>query len=350
MAAHHEIPPALTYAAANLWNFASNSSDFTDVEQLRSLVTFTGSESESWFLLISVAMEAQAAGMIETLSEALEAIKRRDYDTIVFALNELRHCINNVGELLERMYERCEPQYFYDEIRPFLAGSKNMEAAGLPRGVFYEDGHGGGEWLQLRGGSNGQSSLIQFFDIVLGVEHKSNGNNTPAPGERSFQEEVKDYMPGPHRRFLLHVSRMGSIRELATQPATTESQAALQTAYKAATDALTDLRNKHIKIVTRYIILPSKKHCKKSADKKNLATSGAEGKVELTGTGGTSLVPFLKQFRDETTQAGRLPKPSAADDRLPRLVEALPQREQTATMERMRATARRGSLACVDDN
>jgi indoleamine 2,3-dioxygenase len=30
------------------------------------------------------------------------------------------------------------------------------------------------------------------------------------------------------------------------------------------------------------------------------------GAGELTGTGGTALLPFLKQSRDETFQAGRL--------------------------------------------
>jgi Indoleamine 2,3-dioxygenase len=64
---------------------------------------------------------------------------------------------------------------FYHQIRPLLAGSKNMAAAGLPNGVFYELGEGQGEWRQYSGGSNAQSSLVQLFDIALGIQHTASG-------------------------------------------------------------------------------------------------------------------------------------------------------------------------------
>ena len=309
MSSHLELPPVLTYAGANLWNFASTSNDFTDLTQLRTLVSATGTESEAWFLLISTAMEARGADIIDTMLEAIESIKARDYKTITNALHELRDCITEVGNLLERMYERCDPMIFYHRIRPILSGSKNMGAAGLPRGVFYDEGDGRGQWRELRGGSNGQSSLIQFFDVVLGVDHKGNGNSSPEAGEKSFHAEVREYMPGPHARFLLHVARMGSIRELALLPATTEEQKRLRAAYTEATEALSEFRNKHIQIVTRYIILPSKKPFT-GGKTQNLASSSSKNvkTEELVGTGGTTLMPFLKKARDETSQAGRLEK------------------------------------------
>lgn len=300
----------LTYAAANLWNFTSSSNDFTDLSKLRTLVSATGTESESWFLLISVAMEAKGADIIDTMLEAIEAIKTRDYTTIINALEDLRDCIREVGNLLERMYERCDPMVFYHQIRTILAGTKNMAASGLPRGVFYDEGDGRGQWRELRGGSNGQSSMIQFFDVVLGVDHKGHGNSSPESGEKSFHAEVREYMPGPHARFLLHVAQMGSIRELALLPTATEEQQQLREAYTAATDALGEFRNKHIQIVTRYIVLPSRKPYT-AGKRQNLASASSLSKdtKELTGTGGTSLMPFLKQARDETSAAGRLQRP-----------------------------------------
>ncbi|KAM0289426.1 hypothetical protein ACHAO9_006079 [Fusarium lateritium] len=302
---HLELPPVLTYAAANLWNFSCSGEDFTDLGQLNTLHTFTGTESESWFLLISVAMEARAGAIIPRMMEALNAVKTRDYDVIIAALEQLKTCIDGVGDLLERMYEKCDPMTFYYKIRPFLAGSKNMEAAGLPNGVFYDEGDGKGEWRHLRGGSNGQSSLVQFFDVVLGVEHITSGNNTAVKGEKSYHDIVKDYMPGPHSRFLTHIARMGSIRELALQTPSTPAQERLQRAFTSATESLTLFRNKHIQIVTRYIILPSRQGSK--AGPQNLASSSSKkAGEELTGTGGTTLVPFLKQSRDETSEAGRL--------------------------------------------
>lgn len=295
----------MTYAAANLWNFSCTGDDFSELSDLDTLVSFTGTKSEAWFLLISVAMEARAGAVIPPMMAALDAVKTRDYDVIISALNGLRACIDGVGVLLERMYEHNEPSVFYNQIRPFLAGSKNMEAAGLPKGVFYDEGEGKGEWMQLRGGSNGQSSLIQFFDIVLGIEHSTTGNNTPEKGMPSYHQLVRDYMPGPHARFLVHMTRMGSIRELANLPAVTEEHQRLQVAYKAATEALTIFRTKHIGIVTRYIILPSKQAA--MGGRQNLASSSSKKDgEELKGTGGTTLVPFLKQSRDETADAGKL--------------------------------------------
>ena len=307
----------LTYAAANLWNFSSPGLDFTNLEDLRTLCSFTGTESESWFLLISVAMEAKGAAIISTMLCALEAIKsHRDncHGILTAALDDLRDCICDVGVLLDRMYERCDPMTFYHRIRPFLAGSKNMAAAGLPRGVFYDEGDGRGSWRELRGGSNGQSSLIQFFDIVLGVDHRGGNNGNPDGGEDSFHVEVRGYMPGPHRRLLVHTTRMGSIREFVAHLTAGhdgplgEEQQRLRAAYVGATEALTEFRNKHIRIVTRYIVLPSRQPWNGDSRKQNLASSSSTAKESqhLTGTGGTSLMPFLKQVRDETTVAGLL--------------------------------------------
>ncbi|KAI3399460.1 hypothetical protein diail_6722 [Diaporthe ilicicola] len=322
---HLEVPPVATYAALNLWNFTSSTDCFTDLDSLKSPHTFTGTEDESWFLCVSVAMEAQGAYIMPTMLKALRAIHTRDYSTITSALDELSVCIKKVGLLLDRMREKCDPMVFYHKIRPFLAGSMNMAAAGLPRGLFYDEGNRQGSWQQWRGGSNGQSSLIQFWDVVLGVTHTSEGSNNPhfkagKPEEKSFHQEVREYMPGGHRRFLEHVGRSGSIRALAMMPTSGEEHARMQEAYTAATKTLTGFRNKHLGIVTTYIVIPSRKPWTGDAGKKavNLATmstkqqnekkdAGKNGAdKELTGTGGTALLPFLKQARDDTLESGQL--------------------------------------------
>ncbi|PFH60079.1 hypothetical protein XA68_11497 [Ophiocordyceps unilateralis] len=287
-AEHLELPPVLTFAAAALWNFSCAGDDMSRIEDLSLLFSFTGTESESWFYLISVAMEAKASGILHTMMNALAAVKTRDYQVITEALYDLCRCIQELGALLNRMYEKCDPLVFYHDIRPLLAGSRNMESAGLPRGVFYDEGDGRGEWRQLRGGSNGQSSLIQFFDVVLGVEHKGHGDTT------SYHSEMREYMPGPHRRFLIHAARMGSIRELALAPQTTDEQRQLHAAFVAATRALGAFRNRHLQIVARYIIVPSRQAPSPtdpdpavSKWRQNLASSCSAQQVDdgLRGTG-----------------------------------------------------------------
>ena len=58
-------------------------------------------------------------------------------------------------------------------------------------------------------------------------------------------------------------------------------------------------RDKHIQIVTRYVVLQAKK-TEKMGSSSTLRSGLARKKKEERGTGGTSLLPFLKQCRDET--------------------------------------------------
>jgi indoleamine 2,3-dioxygenase len=67
------------------------------------------------------------------------------------------------------------------------------------------------------------------------------------------------------------------------------------------------MRDKHIQIVSRYIILQSRGARAASQPGepskpavKNLATAAPKDNKKLRGTGGTALIPFLKQARDET--------------------------------------------------
>ncbi|TGJ78408.1 hypothetical protein E0Z10_g10359 [Xylaria hypoxylon] len=315
---HLDLSPVATYAALNLWNFSSTGEDFTDLNNLKALHTFSGTEDESWFYVLSVAVEARGARIISLMLQAMDVIKHKDYETVTHALRNMATCIRQLTQLLDRMSEKCDPMVFYHQIRPFLAGTKNMGAAGLPNGVFYDEGDGIGHWRQLRGGSNGQSSLIQFFDLVLGIDHTSTGNHKtskesskPAkstPGELSFHEEVRLYMPGPHRKFLASVSKLDKIRDFVHSAPISPAQQRLCQSYQDATEAFGDFRQAHMQMVTRYIIVPSRKPAPSSSFGMNLATTSLHsdrGSVkELTGTGGTDLIPFLRTTRDDTYQAG----------------------------------------------
>ena len=295
-----EVLPIATYSALNLWNWrqSSQDSDLCEPDNVQSLHTLTGTDDESWFYTISNAMEARAGPIIARSLAAIEAASNNDSSTVIEALKYCRQSIDDIGRLLERMDERCRPQVFYHDIRPFLAGSMNMDAAGLPRGVFYDEGDGNGTWRKYRGGSNGQSSLLQFFDAVLGVKHDRSAG---------FSTEMRKYMPGPHARFLYDIEAVANIRDYVDSH---QRNVDLVTAYNDAVASLGGFRDKHIQLVTRYIILPSRMgKPQQSTGRIDLATSstkmacGKEAVQELVGTGGTKLMPFLKTSRDETMEA-----------------------------------------------
>ncbi|KAF2745429.1 indoleamine 2,3-dioxygenase-like protein [Sporormia fimetaria CBS 119925] len=295
-----EVFPVATYAALNLWNYRPlrEDADLTQPDNLVALHTATGTDDESWFFIISNAMEARAGPLIEAMLAAMEAAELDDASTIIESLEYFKRSLQDIGKLLERMDERCNPQVFYHTIRPFLAGSMNMEAAGLPRGVFYDEGDGKGSWKKYRGGSNGQSSLLQFFDAVLSVNHTRCGG---------FHAEMRRYMPGPHARFLDDVEANANIREYVDN---NQDNGKLLAAFNEAVSALTEFRNKHIALVTRYIVIPSRQGPPKtSTARKDIASASTEmGSMkekmqELVGTGGTKLIPFLRTSRDETSEA-----------------------------------------------
>lgn len=294
---HLEVNPIATYATLNLWNWrAIDDADITQPDNLVALQTATGTDDESWFLIISCAMEARAGPLIDRMLGAMEAVHLDDVPTIIDALDYFAQSMEDIRRLLERMDERCNPQVFYHTIRPFLAGSMNMEAAGLANGVFYDEGEGKGSWRKYRGGSNGQSSLLQFFDAVLSVSHTRCGG---------FHEEMRRYMPGPHGRFLDDIEAIANIRDYVESH---QDDVALTTAFNQAVKALSVFRDAHIALVTRYIIIPSRMpKPENGVIRKDIASASTKTALEaqtqeLRGTGGTKLIPFLRTSRDETNE------------------------------------------------
>lgn len=326
------LPPVATYAGVCLWNFKPIFRDepIDSLDNLSTLVTFTGALDESWFYLVSVAIEARGAPIIPLMLDAIAAARIGDRRTVTECLHTFAERLDELGAILQKMYENCDPHVFYHRIRPFLAGGKNMADAGLPNGVLFDDGTGQQTYRQLGGGSNAQSSLIQFFDIILGIEHRPTGekpknHNSSSeselegqapPSRHNFIHDMRSYMPGPHRLFLEHVSNVANIREFVQSH---RSDRELSIAYDACLAMLRSLRDKHIQLVSRYIIVKSREsrsHSRSLSPRSapqpvphNIAsatTSAASpqkakpSNKKLRGTGGTALIPFLKQARDET--------------------------------------------------
>lgn len=323
-----QLPPVATYAALCLWNYKPifPNEPIDDLENLATMNTFTGSLDESWFYLVSVAIEARGAPILPIMMTAISAARAGDSKTVAACLRSFAERLNELTAILQRVHENCDTNIFYHRIRPFFAGSKNMAEAGLPNGVMYEDAAGNVEYRQYSGGSNAQSTLIQFFDVILGIEHRPTGekrDNGPAPEDRGrrgkehgFIAEMREYMPREHARFLADVGAVTNIRSFVEGR---KDDTDLCLAFDACLAMLSAFRNKHINIVTRYIIVKAREARARSGSPQatrqrvNLATASSKNqqgpeskdepdknKADLTGTGGTSLLPFLKQARDET--------------------------------------------------
>ncbi|KAJ5443790.1 Indoleamine 2-3-dioxygenase [Penicillium daleae] len=311
IAKHLELPPCATYAALTLWNYTTVPElDLTEPDHLSVLTSFTGTKDEEWFMVISVAIEAKGARLVPLMLDAIAAARANDASRLTALLCRFTDGLQDLTGTLRRMYEKNDPHVFFHQLRPFLAGSKNMAAAGLPHGVFYDLGDGQGDWHQYSGGSNAQSSLIQTFDIFLGVSHSATGGTSMKSSGTSYIQDMRNYMPAPHKRFLETLSALSNIRSYVTS---TQAESPLKEAYNAAVLTLSSFRDAHIQIVSRYIIMPARNNVpvdQRTTEKVNLATASAQIKglnetnpTGLYGTGGTSLIPFLKQTRDATKSA-----------------------------------------------
>ncbi|CAI4215019.1 unnamed protein product [Parascedosporium putredinis] len=267
--------------------------------------------------------------IIPIMMTAIAAARRDDAKTVTRCLRAFAERLTDLTAILQRIHESCDPSIFYHRIRPFLAGTKNMADAGLPHGVMYEDADGNVDYRCYSGGSNAQSSLIQFFDIILGIQHRPTGEKRPAgPGAgktgsasgHNFISEMRQYMPKDHARFLNDVEMVANIRDY-VESRTDDPDLCL--AYDACLAMLSAFRDKHIAIVTRFVVMKAREARARSRSRSpvatrqrlNLATASSRSqqqgprrgeepdgakKSNLTGTGGTALLPFLKQARDET--------------------------------------------------
>ncbi|KAG0669688.1 hypothetical protein C6P45_003431 [Maudiozyma exigua] len=303
-----ELPPTATYSSVVLWNYnVVDSSQPLNLENLSSGLTFTGSFDEAWFYLISVYFEKIGSQCIKYGLRAVESINHGDNVSFLENMKLLASSIDRLTEILKRMDEKCDPYVFYFRIRPFLAGSKNMAKAGLPHGIRYGTN---GEYQQWSGGSNAQSSLVQYLDLLLGVTHFSDGGKEHYPrklitNESQFKKNsyllnMRQYMPAPHRHFLEYVDQVTNIRQYVLSQGTDSCE---RLAYDTCISILKNFRDVHLGIIKKYILIPARaeRMNETNVKRQGLANSKSSNVNGHVGTGGTSLVKFLTQCRDETS-------------------------------------------------
>ncbi|RKP09782.1 Indoleamine 2,3-dioxygenase [Thamnocephalis sphaerospora] len=306
--------PVVCNAAVVIWNWKRiDPNGPYDLSNMTTLHTFSGAMDESWFYLITTAIEARGGRALGAIVGAAAETKAEApcLDTLAQHLSVLADEIEEMGKILIRMYERCDPYVFFWKVRAYLAGWANMKEAGLPDGLHYEGVDAPGVYRQYPGGSAGQSALMHALDIALGVKHHRTGSSS---GRNKFMEAMRDHMPGPHRKFLEDLERNVDIRgfvdQLSASPAaagpyTIKAVEHTTSAYNRCVDQLKQFRDRHIQMVTLYVVMPARKGPVvggyRGVDTRHTGLARpSDGNNVHRGTGGTDVMPFLKQMRDET--------------------------------------------------
>lgn len=278
------LPPILVYADCVLanWKKKDPSGPMT-FENMDILFSFPGGDCGKGFFLISLLVEIEAASAIKVIPMILKAVQNKDQDTLQKALLEITGCLSKALDVFHQIHKYVDPNLFFNVLRIYLSGWKGN--AKLPEGLLYE-----GFWdtpKMFAGGSAAQSSIFQCFDVLLGIQHSSDEASSA-----EFLQEMRTYMPQAHQKFLQSLESKPSVREFVIS----EGGDSLQTIYNECVDAMATLRNYHLQIVVKYIVIPAKQS-------QNLQLSEEPSESENKGTGGTDIMKFLKSVRDTTKAA-----------------------------------------------
>ena len=266
------VPLVGVYAGLVLYNwYLQYPEKPMTVENLHSMIAFTGTEDESWFYMITAQIELDAVPAINAIWEGVAAKKEYNTAKLISSLAVIERTIPVMQRTLERMSERCNPYEFFVNIRPFFAGTKGLDA--FPNGMIYEGVES--KPCKFHGSSAGQSSAVKAIDHFLGIRHYGS--------DEEFLDAMQYYMPQKHREFLQYVkSEQSSLRQYVVESCNEE----LIKHFNAAIEAFVKYRSQHLIVVTRYMI--------------NQKRHGVNASLEAKGTGGTHFMSFLKNVRDNT--------------------------------------------------
>ncbi|XP_036157564.1 indoleamine 2,3-dioxygenase 1 [Myotis myotis] len=278
------LPPILVYADCVLanWKKKDPSGPMT-YENMDILFSFPGGDCGKGFFLISLLVEIEAASAIKVIPTIFKAVQNQDRDTLQKALLDITSCLQKALEVFHQIHEYVDPDLFFNVLRIYLSGWKGN--AKMPEGLLYE-----GFWdtpKMFAGGSAAQSSIFQCFDVLLGIQHSSDEASSA-----EFLQEMRTYMPPAHQKFLHSLESKPSVREFVLS----EGDDSLQAIYNKCVDAMVSLRNYHLQIVAKYIVIPARQS-------KNTQPSEEPSESENKGTGGTDVMKFLKSVRDTTKSA-----------------------------------------------
>ncbi|XP_008286875.1 indoleamine 2,3-dioxygenase 1 [Stegastes partitus] len=284
------FPPIFTHADGVLanWKKKDPKGPF-DMDNLELLVSIPGGESVRGFFLVTLLVELAAAPALRNIPTVINGVRSGDTEAVARALEGISQSMQDMTDALKLMQVYVEPAVFYGKMRIYLSGWRDNPC--MPNGLIYEGVQT--EPMEYSGGSAAQSSLLHCFDELLGVKHEGNS--------ASFLIRMRNYMVPAHKRLIQDISLQPSLRSFVEQQACER----LNQAFHQCVTKLTALRSYHINVVSRFITVPAARarQLRNQSQSSSEMVSEAPTALEERGTGGSSIITFLKTVRDETKDA-----------------------------------------------
>ena len=265
--------PLLPYSAYVLDNWSRiDKARPVALENIRMVQNFLGGSDENWFVMVHVAIEAEAGVLLDNAAQLVAAARDEDADLCEALLTGMDAAWERIYAVFARMPERCDPYVYFHRVRPYIHGWANNPALG--EGLIYEgvDKFAGAPQA-YRGQTGSQSSIVPSMDALFGVRHS-------ADPLKAFLDELHHYRPVAHRRFIEDMAAQTTLREFVSR---TDSPT-LRDAFNACLEQVARFRTRHLEYAASYI---------------NKQAGSIAGNDPDVGTGGTPFMKYLKKHRDE---------------------------------------------------
>jgi indoleamine 2,3-dioxygenase len=265
--------PLLPYSAYVLDNWARiDKAGPVALENIRMVQNFLGGADENWFVMIHVAIEAEAGVLLDNAAQLVAAAREEDADLCEALLIGMDGAWERIYAVFGRMPERCDPYIYFHRVRPYIHGWANNPALG--EGLIYEGVEKfAGKPQAYRGQTGSQSSIVPSMDALFCVHHSADPLKT-------FLDELHQYRPVPHRRFIEDLAARSTLRAFVSRT----NSPALRDTFNACLEQVARFRTRHLEYAASYI---------------NKQASSIAGNDPDVGTGGTPFMKYLKKHRDE---------------------------------------------------
>ena len=268
------VAPLLPYSAYVLdnWYRLDKAGPIT-LENIAMYQNFYGGADENWFVLIHVAIEAEAGVLLDNAAKLVTVARNGDEAEATRLLREMDEAWERIYAHFARMPERCDPYIYFHRVRPYIHGWANnpaLEGGGL---IYEGIERYEGKPQAFRGQTGSQSSIVPAMDALFQVKH----SDDPL---RQFLDELHSYRPVEHRRFIEDLAAQSTLRAFVTASGNAE----LKAAFNACLEQSTRFRTRHLEYAASYI---------------NKQAGSIAGNDPDVGTGGTPFMKYLKKHRDE---------------------------------------------------
>jgi len=265
--------PLLPYSGYVLDNWARiDKAGPIALENIRMVQNFLGGADENWFVMIHVAIEAEAGVLLDNAVQLVAAARDENADLCEALLTGMDAAWERIYAVFARMTERCDPYVYFHRVRPYIHGWANNPALG--EGLVYEGvDKFAGKPQAFRGQTGSQSSIVPSMDALFGVHHS-------ADPLKAFLDELHQYRPVQHRRFIEGLAAQSRLRAFVSRT----NSPALRDAFNACLEQVARFRTRHLEYAASYI---------------NKQAGSIAGNDPDVGTGGTPFMKYLKKHRDE---------------------------------------------------